>query len=74
MFTKNFWQDTVERAIRTAAQALLALWATDVSGVLEVDWTQAFSVTAFAVIMSVLMSIAATNRGNVDTASLRKSE
>jgi hypothetical protein len=74
MFTKNFWQDTVERAIRTAAQALLALWATEVSGVLEVDWIQAFSVSAFAVIMSVLMSIAATNRGNVDTASLRKGE
>jgi len=74
VFTKNFWQDTVERAIRTAAQALLALWATEVSGVLEVDWIQAFSVSAFAVIMSVLMSIAATNRGNVDTASLRKSE
>jgi hypothetical protein len=74
VFTKNFWQDTVERAIRTAAQALLALWATEVSGVLEVDWIQAFSVSAFAVIMSVLMSIAATNRGNVDTASLRKGE
>ena len=74
MFTKNFWQDTVERAIRTAAQALLALWATEVSGVLEVDWIQALSVSTFAVIMSVLMSIAATNRGNVDTASLRKSE
>jgi len=74
VFTKNFWQDTVERAIRTAAQALLALWATEVSGVLEVDWVQAFSVSAFAVIMSVLMSIAATNRGNVDTASLRKGE
>jgi hypothetical protein len=72
MFTKSFWQDAGERAIRTAAQALLALWATDVSGVLEVDWTQAFSVAAFAVIMSFLMSIAATNRGNLESASLRK--
>mgnify|MGYP003676268335 CR=1 FL=1 len=74
MFNKNFWQDTLERAIRTAAQALLALWATEVSGVLEVDWTQAFSVAAFAVLMSVLMSVAATNRGKLDSASLRKSE
>ena len=74
MFTKSFWQDAGERAIRTAAQALLALWATDVSGVLEVDWVQAFSVSAFAVVMSVLMSVAATSRGNLESASLRKGE
>jgi len=52
MFTVKFWKDAAERAIRTTAQALLALWATDVSGVLEVDWVQAGSVAALAALMS----------------------
>jgi hypothetical protein len=72
MYTLTFWKDAVERAIRTAAQALLALWATDVSGVLAVDWVQAGSVAALAAIMSVLMSVAATGRGSQDSASSLK--
>jgi hypothetical protein len=69
MFTVKFWKDVAERAIRTAAQALLALWATDVSGVLEVDWVQAGSVAALAALTSVLMSIVATGVGDKGTPS-----
>ena len=69
MYTITFWKDASERAIRTAAQALLALWATDISGVLDVDWTQAGSVAALAAVTSVLMSVAATGRGNPESAS-----
>ena len=72
MFTIKFWKDAGERAIRTAAQALLALWATDVSGVLAVDWLQAFSVTGLAALTSVLMSIFATNVGDHETADFGK--
>ena len=69
MYTITFWKDAAERAIRTAAQALLALWATDVSGVLAVDWVQAGPVSALAALMSLLMSIAATGTGSQDSAS-----
>ena len=72
MFTIKFWKDAAERAIRTAAQALIALWATDVSGVLAVDWVQAGSVSALAALMSVLMSIAATGVGDRESAGLTK--
>ena len=72
MFTVKFWKDAAERAIRTTAQALLALWATDVSGVLEVDWVQAGSVAALAALMSVLMSIVATNVGDHESAEFGK--
>ena len=72
MFTITFWKDAAERAIRTAAQALLALWATDVAGVLEVDWVQAGSVAALAAVTSVLMSIVATGVGDKDSAQFRK--
>lgn len=72
MFTVKFWKDASERAIRTAAQALLALWATDVSGVLQVDWLQAGSVAALAALTSALMSIVATNVGDGESADFRK--
>ena len=72
MFTIRFWKDAGERAIRTAAQALLALWATDVSGVLAVDWLQAFSVAGLAAITSVLMSIVATGVGDKGTTNFTK--
>ena len=72
MYTITFWKDAAERAIRTAAQALLALWATDVSGVLAVDWVQAGSISALAALMSLLMSVAATGTGSQDSASTLK--
>jgi hypothetical protein len=72
MFTIKFWKDAGERAIRTAAQALLALWATDISGVLEVDWVQAGSVAALAALTSILMSIVATGVGDKDSAAFDK--
>lgn len=70
MFTLEFWKDALERAIRTAAQALVASWATGVTGVLEVNWIQAASVAGLAALTSILMSLAATGRGNPDSASL----
>jgi hypothetical protein len=69
MWSLKFWRETVERAIRTAAQALLALWGTQVTGVLEVDWTQAASVTALAALSSVLMSLLATGVGDHESSA-----
>ena len=64
MWTVKFWQNALERAVRTAAQSLLALWGTQVTGVLEVDWVQAASVAALAALTSVLMSLVATGVGD----------
>lgn len=69
MWELSFWKKTVERAIRTAAQALLALWGTQVSGVLDVDWVQAGSVAVLAALSSVLMSIVATGVGDHESPS-----
>jgi hypothetical protein len=74
MFSTLFIKTAAERAIRTAAQALLALWATDISGVLEVDWVQAVSVAALAALTSILMSIVATGVADKGTASFVKDE
>lgn len=69
MWTVKFWQNALERAIRTAAQSLLALWGTQVTGVLEVDWVQAASVAALAALTSVLMSLVATGVGDHNSPS-----
>jgi hypothetical protein len=69
MWSLAFWKDTAERAIRTAAQALLALWGTQVTGIMEVDWAQALSVAALAALSSVLMSLIATGVGEKGTPS-----
>lgn len=69
MFTVVFVKSALERAIRTAAQALLALWATDIAGVLSVDWLQSGSVAALAALTSILMSIIATGTADKGSAS-----
>lgn len=63
MLDKKFWSATGERAVRAFAGALVALLATGVSGVLDVDWVQALSVAALAAVVSFLTSLAASGVG-----------
>ena len=72
MFKIKFWKDSGERAVRTAAQALLALWAVDISGVLELDVVQAVSVAGFAALTSLLTSIVASGTGDKGTPTFVK--
>ncbi|PWG08789.1 holin [Streptomyces sp. V2] len=58
MTTAAFWTATLERMIRTFAQAVLALIGSDQLGVLDVDWAQALSVGALAAILALLTAIA----------------
>lgn len=74
MFTMQFWQDTIERAIRTFAQFLLA------SGVLDplsTDLQTALGTkligAGVAAIVTILTCLAATGFGNRRTASFRES-
>lgn len=56
--TASFWAGLAERAIKTAAQAALAFLATAGAGVLDWDFKALASVTAAAVILSILTSLA----------------
>lgn len=69
MWEMKFWKGTLERAIRTAAQAVLALLGTDVAGILQVDWVQVASVAGLAAFLSVLMSVVATGVGDHESPS-----
>lgn len=67
LWTAAFWRDTAERAIKTAAQTLAGTFGGDAVGLFDIDWSTSLSITAGAVVLSVLMSIgsdAATRRGD----------
>ena len=72
MFSATFWKSTIERSVRTAAQVLLGFLVVGETGILDVDWEQALSVTGVAVIASILTSVVATGVGDKGTASLVK--
>lgn len=72
MRTRAFWIDAGERAVRTIAQALLALLGTDALGIVGLDWLQMLSVAAGAGLMSILTAIVATNVGDKGTTEFRK--
>lgn len=61
IFTLAFFKGLGERAIKTFAQALVAVIGAGTVGILDVDWTEALSVAALAALVSALTSI-----GNAD--------
>ena len=63
MWTKNFWRQTLERAVKSAAQALLGMWALDGFNVLHADWRLAAGVAGGAYVLSVLTSIVTSGIG-----------
>lgn len=55
---RNFWAGTLERAIKTFAQATLALIGTSAVAINTIDWTMVLATAATAGLLSVLTSIA----------------
>lgn len=70
MFTALFWKKALERAIKTFAQACLALITGEGLGVLDVDWGTVGSVGALAFIASILTSLVSLGFGPDDSPSL----
>ena len=63
LWTVEFWRASAERALKTFAQALVAVLGAGATGLLDVDWAQAFSVAALAAVLSLLTSVAASGVG-----------
>lgn len=63
MWTRTFWKQAIERALKTGAQTAVALLGVAGLGVLDVDWTQTASVVGLAVVASLLTSVASAGVG-----------
>lgn len=68
MWTADFWKDTAERAVKTAAQTGAALLVVG-TPIWEIDWTAGLGITATATALSVLTSLASSGRGDHESAS-----
>lgn len=55
--TKAFIKATLERAIKTFAQTLVAVLGIGLTDVLAVDWKAALSAAAAATVLSILTSL-----------------
>lgn len=63
MFTKHWWKAVADRAIRTAAQAFIALTGSDTLGWLNLNWRHIAVGVAMMTALSVATSIATTGVG-----------
>ena len=68
--TRQFLTDAAERAVKTFAQTLLAYFGADALDVLSADWGNALSISAGAVVLSVLTSLLSLRLGHSGTASM----
>lgn len=66
---KLFWVAAGERAVKTFAQSLVALFVAGVT-VLTIDWQQALAVSVTAAVVSVLTSVASVRLGPFEGPSL----
>ena len=70
MFTKSFWKSAAERAIRTVAQALVAVIAATSFDWFSADWKAIAGTALTAGVLSLLTSIASAGIGDKGTPSL----
>ena len=71
IFTRNFVEQAVERAVKTAAQAAVAVLSIDGLGLLDVDWVGLGSATGLAALLSLLTSVASGRVGDKSASAVR---
>lgn len=74
MWTKQFWMDATERAIKTFAQVILALGVAGALNAFAVDWVTVLGIGLGAVLLSYASSIVSAEIRKTPTASLIKPE
>jgi hypothetical protein len=70
MLTYQFWQLAVERAVKTFAQSLLAIFSATGVGLLTVPWAASLLTAGIATVLSMLTSIASAPVGEPNSPSL----
>ena len=57
IWTTAFWKGAAERAIRTIAQAFVAVLGANQVGILDVNWLESISVALMAGLLSIFTSV-----------------
>ena len=70
MMSAVFWRRATERAVKTAAQTMVALIGTSAVSIIDVDWGQVAGVSATAAALSILTSVASSGVGDPDSPAL----
>jgi hypothetical protein len=73
LFTRVFWEDTTERALKSGAQAAILALGGDAFNAWSIDWMDVSGITLGGAALSLLTSIASAGIANRGTASLVKS-
>jgi len=61
IFTKRFWIESTERAIKTAAQTFLALDLGETANLLTIDWPAMLGTAGGAALLSYATSIVSSS-------------
>lgn len=71
MFSQTFWRPTLDRAVKSSAQAVLGLWAIadGVYDIFQMDAPRAFGIAAGAFLISLLTSIGSAPIGPTNSPS-----
>ena len=70
MFTKKFWIEATERALKTFAQFILVLGTANSFNVFDVDWKTNLGLALGGALLSYATSIVSSNIGEKGTPSL----
>jgi len=71
MFNKYFWISTLERAVKTFAQAVLLVFTGDtLYNIINVNWPEALGLGATGALISVLTSVVSSTVGEKNSPSL----
>jgi len=70
MWTRIFFLDLLERAVKTFAQTFLAVWVPTGLNHIAGNWQTALIASCTAAVLSLLMSLASSGVGNPQSASL----
>jgi hypothetical protein len=70
MWTTRFWKETVERALKTFAQTIVALLGVGGFGIIDAPWRSSLSVAGLAALLSILSSIGSATVSERGTASV----
>jgi hypothetical protein len=64
---RQFWVDTLDRAVATFAQAAVGALTANATGLVDVDWAGVGSIAGLAALVSVLTTVAFRGRDSEDS-------